>query len=306
MASLSSGNELADRHGTPTGDGVGTPAFGVVAYGKLGGLELGYGSDLDIIFLHDFPDGDTRTERENQRAIDTSLFAQRLARRIVHLLEIQTGHGRLYEVDTRLRPSGRSGLLVSRVAAFARYQHEDAWTWEHQALTRARFVAGDPALGEAFTDIRRAVLQNAVDRDTLADDVVRMRARMRKELSQAERGTFDLKQDAGGIADVEFLVQYLVLRDGAHAPAVLVWSDNIRQLDSLAAAGSLSTADAEHVQEIYRAYRRAAHARALEGHSAPLPRTAFRAARAAVCALWHRELGVDPCAGALDPDPGDV
>ena len=299
-------DELADRHGSPAGDGAGTPAFGVVAYGKLGGLELGYGSDLDIIFLHDFPNGDTRTERESQRAIDTTLFAQRLARRIVHLLEIQTGHGRLYEVDTRLRPSGRAGLLVSRLAAFARYQQEDAWTWEHQALTRARFVAGDPELGDAFTAIRRAVLQSAVDRETLVDEVVRMRARMRTELSKSRAGTFDLKQDAGGIADVEFLVQYLVLRDGARTPAVLEWTDNIRQLDSLATTGSLAPMDAEQLQEIYRAYRRAAHADALNGRPALLPGTAFMEARASVCALWRRELGVDPCAGALDPDPGGV
>ncbi|MEM9172835.1 MAG: bifunctional [glutamate--ammonia ligase]-adenylyl-L-tyrosine phosphorylase/[glutamate--ammonia-ligase] adenylyltransferase, partial [Pseudomonadota bacterium] len=290
--------ELTTKFGSPASESIdATHGFAIIAYGKLGGLELGYGSDLDIIFLHDFAPGDTRAGPE-QTVIDNTVFAQRLARRVVHLLEIQTGHGRLYEIDTRLRPSGRSGLLVSRVSAFEQYQRNDAWTWEHQALTRARFVAGDPQLSDRFSAIRDGVLREAVEHDTLADDVIKMRARMRKELSRSGSTQMDLKQDAGGIADLEFLVQYLVLRDAAIAPEVLRWSDNVRQLDSLAAAGVLGEHDARRLQDIYRRYRRWAHARALNNEPALLSRDDLQSERQTVCALWLRELGVDPCASA--------
>ena len=181
----------------------------VAGYGKLGGLELGYGSDLDLVFLHD-SSGEIQQTR-GERPLDNVVFFLRLGQRIVHLLTMHSAAGRLYEVDMRLRPNGKGGFLMTGIDAFERYQHQDAWTWEHQALLRARAVAGDADLCRRFEETRRRVLCNAVRRATLREDVMEMRARMRRELSQSAAGQFDIKQDAGGIADIEFLVQYLVL-----------------------------------------------------------------------------------------------
>src|SRR5690606_23070528 len=189
--------------------------FVVVAYGKLGGLELAFGSDLGLVFLHDDP--------------DDAVASARVAQRLLHVLSTHTAAGPLYEVDTRLRPSGASGLLVSTLAAFESYQAEDAWTWEHQALLRARAVAGDAALRDGFERVRRAVLTRPRDVAKLRAEVADMRVRMRAELGRAGPGEFDLKQDAGGIADIEFLVQYLVLAHAAEHPALVDCPDNIRQ-----------------------------------------------------------------------------
>ena len=171
----------------------------VAGYGKLGGLELGYGSDLDLVFLHDSVGELQQTDGE--RPLDNGVFLMRLGQRIVHLLTMHSAAGRLYEVDMRLRPNGKGGFLMTGIDAFERYQHEDAWTWEHQALLRARAVAGDPGLCRRFEQARLRVLQGAVHRDTLRTDVADMRTRMRRELSRAGPGQFDIKQDAGGMAD---------------------------------------------------------------------------------------------------------
>ncbi|MEM7611454.1 MAG: bifunctional [glutamate--ammonia ligase]-adenylyl-L-tyrosine phosphorylase/[glutamate--ammonia-ligase] adenylyltransferase [Pseudomonadota bacterium] len=274
--------DLTRRHGAPEGATASQLGFAIIGYGKLGGIELGYGSDLDIVFLHDYPAGDT----DGERSIDNTVFAARLARRIVHLLSVQTGQGHLFDVDTRLRPSGRSGLLVSSVAAFARYQADDAWTWEHQALTRARFVAGDAATGQRFTDVRSRTITECIRRDSLAEEVVRMRARMRAALSSAEPDQFDLKQDAGGIADLEFLVQYLILQHAETHAVLASCTDNIRQLDSLAACEVLAADTAIALQEIYREYRQAAHRQALNGRPAVVPEPGFVEQRRVVQRIW--------------------
>ena len=216
-------DDVAARHGVPrfTVDGEARAAgFGIVAYGKLGGLELSYGSDLDIVFLHNSRGSSQSTDGD--KALDNALFFSRLVRRLTHFLTTQTGSGQLYEIDTRLRPDGNKGLLVSSTEAFERYQEANAWTWEHQALLRARPVAGSLEVADEFERVRRETLTRRVRRDTLRDDVVEMRRRMRGELDRSSSEVFDLKHGRGGIGDIEFLVQYLVLANAAEHPDVIV------------------------------------------------------------------------------------
>jgi [glutamine synthetase] adenylyltransferase / [glutamine synthetase]-adenylyl-L-tyrosine phosphorylase len=234
----------------------------VAGYGKLGGLELGYASDLDLVFLHDSAGGIQLTDGE--RPLDNGIFFLRLGQRIVHLLTMHSAAGRLYEVDMRLRPNGKGGFLMTGIDAFERYQQSDAWTWEHQALLRARAVAGDARLCEAFESVRRRILSGAVRRDTLRADVLDMRLRMRRELSRSGAGQFDIKQDDGGIADIEFLVQYWVLASAQAHPELLTYSDNIRQLEGLAEAGVVDSATAAWLKEAYVGYRSVLHHLSLE------------------------------------------
>jgi [glutamine synthetase] adenylyltransferase / [glutamine synthetase]-adenylyl-L-tyrosine phosphorylase len=235
----------------------------VAGYGKLGGLELGYASDLDLVFLHDSAGSIQLTDGE--RPMDNGMFFLRLGQRIVHLLTMHSAAGRLYEVDMRLRPNGKGGFLMTGIDAFERYQQTDAWTWEHQALLRARAVAGNAKLCEAFEAVRRRTLSIAVRRDTLRADVLEMRLRMRRELSRSGAGQFDIKQDAGGIGDIEFLVQYWVLAAAQAHPELLTYSDNIRQLEGLAAVGVVDPATAAWLKEAYISFRTVLHHLSLEG-----------------------------------------
>jgi glutamate-ammonia-ligase adenylyltransferase len=258
----------------------------VAGYGKLGGLELGYSSDLDLVFLHDSSGEIQQTGAA--RPLDNGVFFLRLGQRIVHLLTMHSAAGRLYEVDMRLRPNGKGGFLMTGIDAFERYQREDAWTWEHQALLRARSVAGDAALREAFEAARRRILRDAVHRDTLRTDVMEMRMRMRRELSKAGAGQFDIKQDAGGIADIEFLVQYWVLAAAKAHPELLTYSDNIRQLEGLAAVGVLEPARARWLTDAYIAYRTVLHHISLEGQGERVLEAApYADTRARVVDIWR-------------------
>ncbi len=253
--------------------------FAVIGYGKLGGKELGYASDLDLVFIHDDPD-ETAAER----------YA-RLGQRIITWLTATTAAGALYETDVRLRPDGAAGLMVSSLAAFWRYQREQAWTWEHQALTRARFVAGDATIGAAFEDEREAILRLPRDRAKLQQDVVDMRRRMAAGHPN-RTALFDLKHDSGGMVDVEFAVQYLVL---AHARNQAALTRNVGNIALLRMAGELSLVPgtlALHAADAYRDYRRAQHQIRLTGapHARVEPETqAVR--RAAVRALWEHVFG---------------
>jgi glutamate-ammonia-ligase adenylyltransferase len=211
-----------------------------------------------------------------------------LGQRIVHLLTMHSAAGRLYEVDMRLRPNGKGGFLMTGIDAFERYQRQDAWTWEHQALLRARSVAGDANLREAFEAVRRRILCDSVHRDTLRTDVMEMRTRMRRELSKAGAGQFDIKQDAGGIADIEFLVQYWVLAAANAHPDLLTYSDNIRQLEGLAAVGVLEPARAQWLTETYIAYRTVLHHISLEGQGDRVVEAApYADTRARVVDIWR-------------------
>ena len=263
--------------------------FGIIAYGKLGGLELSYGSDLDIVFLHD--SHGAKQETDGARPLDNGMFFGRLVRRLTHFLSMQTGSGQLYEVDTRLRPDGHKGLLVTNTEAFERYQEQNAWTWEHQALLRARPVAGSPRIAAEFDRIRRETLVGRVRRDTLRQDVIDMRKRMRKELDRSDREAFDLKHGRGGIGDIEFLVQYLVLANAHEHPDVTFWSDNIRQLDSLVEAGCVASQVRDALQDAYRDYRLRSHHLGLDDQSALVAQEEFTGRRAYVAKTWDEWLG---------------
>jgi glutamate-ammonia-ligase adenylyltransferase len=258
----------------------------VAGYGKLGGLELGYGSDLDLVFLHD-SSGDIQ-QTAAARPLDNGLFFLRLGQRIVHLLTMHSAAGRLYEVDMRLRPNGKGGFLMTGIDAFERYQRQDAWTWEHQALLRARPVAGDANLRDSFAAARRRVLCAAVHRGTLRNDVLEMRVRMRRELSKARAGQFDIKQDAGGIADIEFLVQYWVLAAANVHPELLTFTDNIRQLEGLAAVGVVPQARAQWLTDAYIGYRTVLHHMSLEAQGDRVVEAApYAETRARVSEIWR-------------------
>ncbi len=282
--------QMTKVYGAPyCGDEEGTARIvkvAVAGYGKLGGLELGYGSDLDLVFLHD-SSGEIQQTR-GERPLDNVVFFLRLGQRIVHLLTMHSAAGRLYEVDMRLRPNGKGGFLMTGIDAFERYQHQDAWTWEHQALLRARAVAGDADLCRRFEEARRRVLCNAVHRATLRKDVMEMRSRMRRELSQSGAGQFDIKQDAGGIADIEFLVQYLVLAAAHEHPDLVTYTDNIRQLEGLARAALLDAATAQWLKEAYIGYRSVLHHLSLEGGQRVVEAGPHEPTRARVQEIWRQ------------------
>ncbi|WP_160105234.1 bifunctional [glutamate--ammonia ligase]-adenylyl-L-tyrosine phosphorylase/[glutamate--ammonia-ligase] adenylyltransferase [Pseudomonas izuensis] len=290
------------KYGTPlrTDGTLCDPGFIIVGYGKVGGLELGHGSDLDLVFIHD---GDPQAETDGPKPIDGAQFFTRLGQRIIHLLTAQTNSGQLYEVDMRLRPSGASGLLVSSLGAFARYQENEAWTWEHQALVRARVLVGSEDVGRAFEQVRAAILGKARDLPALRQDVSEMRAKMRDNLGSKSTaaGTganafeatapFDLKQDAGGIVDIEFMVQYAALAWSETHPPLLRWTDNIRILEELEHEGLMPAEDASLLREAYKAYRSAAHRQALQKDPGVITGDQFADERRQVMRIW-RELGL--------------
>jgi glutamate-ammonia-ligase adenylyltransferase len=261
----------------------------VIGYGKLGGMELGYASDLDLVFLHD--SSGAQQETDGGRGIDNQVFFLRFAQRMVHLLTVHSAAGRLYEVDMRLRPSGKAGLLITSIDAFADYQHRDAWTWEHQSLLHARAVAGAPDLMRQFEALRADVLARHVRRATLRADVRHMRNRQRRELSRAGPGEFDLKQDPGGIGDIEFLAQYWALRWAQDFPPVALFADTIRQLESVASADLVPQAQVDVLANIYRAYRTRLHHRALDGRGAVVDAAEFVPERAFVAGVWDVTMG---------------
>jgi glutamate-ammonia-ligase adenylyltransferase len=295
--------QTQSKYGTPKrADGsLCAPDFIIVGYGKVGGIELGHGSDLDLVFIHD---GDPQAETDGAKPIDGAQFFTRLGQRIIHLLTAQTNSGQLYEVDMRLRPSGASGLLVSSLSAFARYQESEAWTWEHQALVRARVLVGCVRVAAGFEAIRAQVLGRRRDLDTLRAEVSDMRAKMRDNLGskQTAAGTganafaatapFDLKQDAGGIVDIEFMVQYSALAWSCEHPELLQYTDNMRILDGLLQVGRLSAVDVLLLQEAYKAYRAAAHRQALQKQPGRVSAEQFHPERRAVMRIWH-ELGLN-------------
>jgi len=280
---------MLKRHGRPlcrAGRGQRQPGFTVIGYGKLGGLELGYGSDLDLVFLHDSAGEEARSD--GKKPLDNAVYFARLGQRVIHLLNTLTPSGMLYEVDMRLRPSGASGLLVTSLEAFRQYQRQEAWTWEHQALVRARPVAGDAGLAEGFARVREDVLRIRRDAGRLRSEVRDMRERMRAELGSHKPGLFDLKQDRGGIADIEFMVQYDILRWAYEFPDLTRFSDNLRLLDALAGHALLSTEDATILGDAYRAYRKRGHQLALQESPAQVEDWEFVDTRQRVSALWSR------------------
>jgi glutamate-ammonia-ligase adenylyltransferase len=261
--------------------------FAVIAYGKLGGLELGYGSDLDLVFLHAAEPGETQGRG---RTLDNAQFFSRLGQRVLHMLTTHTGAGILYDADMRLRPSGDSGMLVSHVNGFEAYQREDAWTWEHQALIRARFICGDPALKDRFDAIRRETLTRPRDPDRLKQEVADMRARLRREFRDRESASFNIKQDPGGIIDIEFLVQYLVLKNAHRCPGIIRWTDNVRLLQALNEAGILDHETAFCLRRAYLIFRAMAHRLNLRQQSVRAGKDRFQRPRRFIVDVWNRFL----------------
>lgn len=253
------------------------PAFAVIGYGKLGGKELGYGSDLDIVFLYDDEDASAQ-----------EIYA-RYAKRIVNWLTSLTSAGQLYDIDLRLRPNGSSGLLVSTLTAFSEYQHKSAWVWEHQAISRARYAAGDRKIGEWFEAFRRDILALPRDRASLRDEVRTMRERMLETHPALET---DVKHVRGGIVDIEFIVQFLILAHAGECPALTANSGNIALLDVAARQGYIPPSEADAARHAYRELRRLQHAGRLND-SKPNPATlaALQDHLAAVRTLWRELFG---------------
>lgn len=257
--------------------------FVIAAYGKLGGIELGYASDLDLVFLHDSP---PEQITDGLRAVDHHVFFARLGQRIIHVLSTRTAAGQLYDVDMRLRPSGQAGLLVTGLDAFERYQRREAWTWEHQALVRARAVAGDTALGARFGEARHRVLSQRRDPAALRRAVLDMRTKMRDNLEKRASGHFDIKQGVGGLTDIEFIVQYAVLRFAADYPELTRYTDNIRILESLRRSGLITAGAERTLADAYRAYRARLHRLALMEAPKLADNDDFVQERRAVAAAW--------------------
>jgi glutamate-ammonia-ligase adenylyltransferase len=265
------------------------PALAVIAYGKLGGLELGYGSDLDVVFLYD--DGDEASEAERQRAQE--VYAA-FVRKLITWLTLRTSAGELFEIDTALRPNGNSGLLVTSIAAFERYQvgrgSNTAWTWEHQALTRARCACGAPAMAARFEATRRAVLTAARDPAALREEIRAMREKLRGA-RPVSAGRFDVKHSPGGMMDVEFAVQYLVLAHAAAHPGLLHNKGNIALLQRAEAAGLLPEGVGRAAADAYRELRRAQHQARLDERPTQFDPEALAGPRDAVLALWLAVFG---------------
>lgn len=280
--------QITEKYGRPEGKNDEDKGFAVIGYGKLGGIELGYGSDLDLVFIHD---SDSQQQTDGTKAIDNVRFYTKLAQRIMHLFSTKTSSGVLYDIDMRLRPSGNSGLLVCHINGFDTYQHEDAWTWEHQALVRARFMYGTDRLRQRFDDIRQAVLSTHRVPQTLASEVREMREKMRSHLSQSEISTFDVKQDKGGIADVEFLVQFWILNHANQHPSLCKHSDNVRQLDSLLDCHLISQCQAQTLKSAYLMYRNSSHKLALQQRKVIADADAFADVRTEVSEIWESVFG---------------
>jgi [glutamine synthetase] adenylyltransferase / [glutamine synthetase]-adenylyl-L-tyrosine phosphorylase len=256
----------------------------VVGYGKLGGIELGYGSDLDMVFLHGCADRNAMTDGDKPVSVD--VFYARIAQRIIHLMSTRTPSGVLYEVDMRLRPNGNSGMMVSSLETFETYQHQGAWTWEHQALIRARVVAGDQRVKTRFEAIRQDIIGQPREAEKLRAEVVEMREKMRTSLDKSSADRFDLKQGVGGIVDIEFMVQYTVLWWAHDHPDLLVWTDNIRLLETLSRLGLLSDNAAERLMGVYKVLRAAYHRSALQDQPPLVSSAKLTEERALVQDIW--------------------
>jgi glutamate-ammonia-ligase adenylyltransferase len=268
-------NILTAKHGYPnfmTGSPLRTAShnnaqdFAVIGFGKFGGIELGYGSDLDMVFLYNAEDGNAMTNGD--KPISCVQFFGRLGQKVRHILDTKMLSGVLYEVDLRLRPSGNSGLLVSHIKSYENYLRNEAWTWEHQALVRGRFIAGDTELQKEYEAIRHRILALPREHEKLKTEVREMREKMREALAPKEAGCFDLKQSKGGIADIEFIVQFAVLDQSAIYPDLTTYTDNVRLIEGLAAHGFFTAEQAKTLKAAYCHYRDAGHRQVLQGNKA--------------------------------------
>ncbi len=290
--------ELVRRYGYPIGKD-GDPVteadcgFAIIGYGKLGGLELSYSSDLDLVFLHQIREQGMTT---GETSVSGMKFAARLAQKLMTYLNTQTRDGRAYEIDMRLRPSGNAGMMVVSCYAFETYQLGKAWSWEHQALVRARAICGDRRVTTRFCEIRREVLKLPRTLDEVRVEVTSMRLKMQKHLGTSEReqqkGKFHLKQDAGGIVDIEFLAQFAVLAYSHEYPSLTKWSDNVRIFEELALLDIWSAQICQDLTDAYLRIRAATHQLALSEQSLLVDEGLWTQTRALVQEQWQRLMGV--------------
>lgn len=282
---------MVRRYGEPRLSLPDDRCLAVVAYGKLGGLELGYGSDLDLVFVFDAdPQGTTNGERP----IDNTLFYTRVGQRAIHILTTRTAMGELYEIDMRLRPSGASGMLVTTLKGYRDYLEDQAWTWEHQALVRARPVVGSARLMREIESLRAEILATPRDAARLRDEVVQMRTRMREhKLSDnpVESDHFHLKHGCGGIVDIEFMVQYAALAWSRQYPSLSRWTDNIRILETLGEEGVFTLEESAALTQAYIVYRSRAHEMALQQLDAVVESAELVDDIAAVRRKWTELMG---------------
>lgn len=286
--------EMIARYGQPTyeiDDTIRVADFGIIAYGKLGGQEMGYSSDLDLVFLHDSKGKKQVTDGE--KSIDNDVFFTRLVGKFNNYMTTLTPSGKLYEVDIRLRPSGQSGLLVHSLSAFERYQQNEAWTWEHQALVRARFIAGGDAVRKGFKKIRAKVISQPRDHDELRQSVLAMREKMRESYQEIPEGTVHVKHGAGGVTDIEFIVQYLLLKHTKNHKHLVRCSDNMRQLAALELFEILLSSDASDLRAAYRQFRFWIHHQQLLGQRAIAPKEKFERKMKEVKRIWNKVFEVE-------------
>ena len=280
-------NQMIERYGKPAHLAGNHKGLVVVAYGKLGGWELGYGSDLDLVFLHDCP---VNSITDGEKQIDSRQFYLRLVQRIIHLFNVRTSFGILYEVDVRLRPQGDAGLLACSLDSFADYQMNEAWTWEHQALVRARAVYGENSLIKRFNQIRHDVLCKPRDENQLKTEVREMREKMRNHLGTTQAELFNLKIDEGGIGDIEFLSQYLVLNYANSHPKMTTWSDNVRILELATHYQIMDSHEAEQLTQAYIDMRNQIHQLALQLLPSTVSSSQFYSEKQIVNQSWQRWL----------------
>lgn len=273
--------QMAERYGLPDGATNEDKGLAVLAYGKLGGLELGYGSDLDLVFVHQC---DSQLATGGDRAIDSKQFYLKLVQRILHLCTTRTNSGVLYDIDTRLRPSGNSGLLAIHIDTYGQYLQQEAWTWEHQALVRARPIYGSAALQQRFAQIRQQILTQPRDLATLQSDVVAMRDKLRQHHGADNN---DPKHSVGGIVDLEFISQFLVLAYSQQHAALYQYSDNIRILDAAADCGLLSAEQVTQLQQAYQLLRGAGHRQTLAPATLPAE-DSLAQAKLQVAEVWQQ------------------
>lgn len=276
---------VSARFGVPEHLKDNEKGFLVVGYGKLGGIELGYKSDLDLVFLYE-----SATNSQTigaKRSLDSNQFYLRLAQKILSIFSLNTFAGVLYEVDMRLRPSGESGLLCSSISAFEDYQLNEAWTWEKQALVRSRAVYGVPHLRQKFEQIRRKVLTNPRNSTLLKQDIVEMREKMYTHLANPHSEQFNLKTDRGGITDIEFIAQYLVLANAPVNPELSQWSDNVRIFDVMAEHQVISQKLSEQLKQCYVDLRNQIHHLNLLGEAIVVEPHIFQAERIFIQETWQ-------------------
>ncbi len=301
-ALLLAGASLAVRHGHPVCPGANTvmhPGFAAIAYGKLGSRELGYGSDLDLVFLYEACEDGAMTDGD--RPLANEVYFMRLTQRLIHMISTRTSSGIVYPIDVRLRPSGGSGLLVTNLDAYRHYQLDEAWTWEHQALVRARPVAGDEQVCRAFEAVRRDVLCMKRDPASLREEIVAMRTRMRESTTKDAEGRFELKQDPGGMIDIEFMVQYWVLWRAHEVPGLVAYRDNIRLLEALASAGVVAVRDAKVLATAYGRYLSAEHRLKLLERKALVAPSEVGDFPEQVARLWRATMESGPSSGQPRP-----